>query len=646
MTLNSVIGLFCLATSGRVVHGLLLNQWAGRSLELALWLIASIALYGAWRRRAWRLVDLALPLLLIALVVAFSASYLGVASDGRDYFVQARSIALEHDLDISDAEVAALEAPGMAPVYPVGTAILWAPFLLVTHAWLGVLNGLGGAFARDGLSAPYMQAAGLATLCYGFAALALIATWLRRYFVPGIAATATLLVCGGTFLFWYLTVEASMSHGASFFAVTLFLYVWHGTTGASSVRQWALLGAAAGLMALVRWQDGLFALVLPVDAATAYWRTWRGTAGDGALRAGGWLRRHAAMAATAAAVFTAQFWSWHRNSAGWLAVPTGAFHVDWFDAFPANVLFSPHHGLFTWTPLVALAVLGLVPFIRRQPRVGVLLAATFLAQVYVNSVVEVWWGGSAFGARRFAGCGLVFAAGLAALIDWSLRRPMAAISTVVVPLVCLNLWLMQDVRLGRRTLSRGLPVPSLLQPVYDRLGNPFSLPASLAFAREHGVSPSRYDLLGERTYNALSLDIGTPGDALFLTYGWSTPESEAGRTYRWTVGDAAGVALPIGRRDDYRLRLRALPFRPDARAPASTLDVRLNGRLLTRLTLADALTDYDVLVPRDAWRPNLNHLRFEFAASTSPRDAGLADDPRSLAVLFETIAIERQPPRR
>jgi hypothetical protein len=646
MTLNSVIGLVCLATAGRVLHGLLLSQWAGRSLELTVWLVASVAMYVAWRRRVWRGVDLALPVLLVVRVVAFSSSYLGVASDGRDYFVQARSIALEHDLDISDAEVAAMDAPGLAPVYPVGTAVLWAPFLLATHAWLGVLNALGGTFARDGLSSPYMQAAGLATLCYGFGALVLIAAWLRRYFAPGIAAAATLLVCGGTFLFWYLTVEASMSHGASFFAVTLFLSVWHGTTGASSVRQWALLGAATGLMALVRWQDGLFALVLPVDAAIAYWRTWRGSAGGETLHALGWLRRHAAMAATAAAIFSLQLWSWHRNSAGWLAVPTGEFHVDWFDAFPANVLFSPYHGLFTWTPLVALAVLGLLPFIRRQPRVGVLLAAMFIAQVYANSVVEGWWGGSAFGARRFAGCGLVFAAGLAALLDWSLRRPVAAVSTLVAPFVCLNLWLMQDVRLGRITLSRGLPGPALLQPVYDRLGNPFSLPASLAFAREHGVSPSRYDQLGERTYNTLSLDIGTPGDALFLTYGWSTPESNAGRTYRWTVGDAAGVALPIGRRDDYRLRLRALPFRPDAQSPVSMLDVLLNGQRITRLALADTLAEYDVLVPRDAWRQNLNHLRFEFTSAASPRDAGLSGDPRALAVLFEMIAIERQVPPR
>jgi hypothetical protein len=48
----------------------------------------------------------------------------------------------------------------------------------------------------------------------------------------------------------------------------------------------------------------------------------------------------------------------------------------------------------------------------------------------------------------------------------------------------------------------------------------------------------------------------------------------------------------------------------------------------------------------DAWRQNLNHLRFEFTSAASPRDAGLSGDPRALAVLFEMIAIERQVPPR
>lgn len=265
-----------------------------------------------------------------------------------------------------------------------------------------------------------------------------------------------------------------------------------------------------------------------------------------------------------------------------------------------------------------------------------------MAQVYANSITEGWWGGSAFGARRFAGCALAFAVGLAAMIEWGRSRPLAAISSILAPFLLLNVWLMTDVRRGRISLAGGLPVPALLQPVVDRLGNPFSLPASLAFAWEHKVWPGRYDPLGEQTFNTLSLDIGAAADADFLTYGWSTPESQADFTYRWTIGSAAGVAIPIARRADYLVEFRAQPYRPDSAAAPSTMAIVMNGRFVERLTLMPDLSDYRVLIPIEMFRPNLNHLRFEFSSATSPKSIGVSDDPRELAVRFVTLTITRQ----
>ena len=189
-------------------------------------------------------------------------------------------------------------------------------------------------------------------------------------------------------------------------------------------------------------------------------------------------------------VFLPQLWLWHINLGAWYAVPSEPYRLDWLNVNPADVLFSPNHGLVSWTPLIYLALLGLVPFIKRQPKLGGTLTVAFLGQLYVNSVVQVWWGGSAFGARKFARCALIFAIGLANLIEWCRSRPLVGMGTVLASVVSVNLFLMSAVREGTVPSGEGLTAPQMLGPAYDRVGNPFSLPASLLFAMTHGVSLS------------------------------------------------------------------------------------------------------------------------------------------------------------
>ena len=92
-----------------------------------------------------------------------------------------------------------------------------------------------------------------------------------------------------------------------------------------------------------------------------------------------------------------------------------------------SVLFSDWHGLFTWTPLVAVAIAGMVRLSRRHPDICLAAGAFLVLSWYVNAAVADWWAGEAFGARRFVSCFAVFVFGLAALIDgWSPRLPLLA----------------------------------------------------------------------------------------------------------------------------------------------------------------------------------------------------------------------------
>ena len=446
-----------------------------------------------------------MPAFLVALVVVFHYGFLDVVSDARDYFVQVRSIVIDGDLVIPPQEALAYGGRGAGLFYPVGSAVLWAPFFGASHFWLGVLNSLGADHVRDGYGAPYRVAVGLGTLLYGYMALILITRFLREYVTPPVAIWTTVALCCGSFLLWYLTVEAVMSHGTSLFSVTLFLYVWHQTRQRRTLGQWLGVGAAAGLMTLVRWQNSLFVIVIGLEAVEHYWRAWRGAA---QVRTPQLLGRHLAGAATAAVVFLPQLWLWRLNLGAWFAVPSEPYRLDWFNINLADVLFSPNHGLVSWTPLIYLALLGLLLFIGRQPKLGGTLAVAFLGQLYVNSVIEGWWGGSAFGARKFTACALIFAIGLASLIEWCRARPIVGMGTILVSIVSVNLFLMSAVQEGTLPSGTGLTAPQMLGPAYDRVGNPFSLPASLFFAMTHGVSPRQYDELGRRLYSVLRIDVG------------------------------------------------------------------------------------------------------------------------------------------
>jgi hypothetical protein len=89
-----------------------------------------------------------------------------------------------------------------------------------------------------------------------------------------------------------------------------------------------------------------------------------------------------------------------------------------------DVLFSPQHGLFFWTPLALLGLSGLVWMtVRRAGRlpdsrwVGGLLLMMFGLQIYVSGSVESWTVAGSFGQRRFVATTPLLAVGLAVLIE-------------------------------------------------------------------------------------------------------------------------------------------------------------------------------------------------------------------------------------
>jgi hypothetical protein len=133
--------------------------------------------------------------------------------------------------------------------------------------------------------------------------------------------------------------------------------------------------------------------------------------------------------------------------------------MSWHSPHALEVLASPQHGLFVWTPLAALAIAGLVllafrgtPNGRRIATCALLMVAL---QVYVSGSVESWTVAGAFGQRRFVALTILLTIGLAACLAGIPRgAPRVVVSLVLVACVWWNVALMAAFGTGMMNRQR------------------------------------------------------------------------------------------------------------------------------------------------------------------------------------------------
>ena len=352
------------------------------------------------------------------------------ASDEIEYVAYLHSLVFDHDLELgNEYEYFYRQDPqGLAGFKvtfldeltptgqhtnfgPIGSALLWAPAYLATHAAVLAARALGVGVLADGLSRPYSVAICLASALYGFIGLMLIHRALRRLAaVPEPAATWTVLgVWLATPVLYYMTLAAAFAHACSLFAVALLLYLWLRWRDDLTLSRAAWLGAAGGLAGLVREQDLFFLLVPAMDLALRALK--RRELWPGIVRLG--LMTTASVVAFAPQLFVYK-------------ALNGAFRPSsvverkmhrWASPHFFEVLFNSGHGLFVWSPIVLVAICGfLVLCLRRRQLVPALLLFGFLVQVWINGAIESWHMAGAFGARRFVSSSFVFAWGLAVVL--------------------------------------------------------------------------------------------------------------------------------------------------------------------------------------------------------------------------------------
>jgi hypothetical protein len=357
-----------------------------------------------------------------------------VRGDGVGYYAFARSVLIDHRLDFTKDWLAANASYRMGRTdalgnilpnqytstghldnhFSVGPAILWFPFLLVTHAGVIVYDRFGGQIPADGFSRPYRVAMAFGTAVYGFLALTISFALARKYVSERWAFLATLGIWFASSLPVYMYFNPSWSHAQSAFTVALFLWYWIRTRAARTWLQWLILGAIGGLLMDVYYVSGVLLLLPMLESLRGYWNARRG---PGMAAIGRLFIGNLVFAAALVAVFSPTLITKRIIYGDYLR--SGYEHLwVWTSPWLLKVCFSADHGLFSWTPILLAAIAGLFLLWRRDRELAVCLILVFAALLYTIGCYENWDGLSSFGNRFFITLTPVFVLGLAALFDW------------------------------------------------------------------------------------------------------------------------------------------------------------------------------------------------------------------------------------
>jgi hypothetical protein len=297
--------------------------------------------------------------------------------------------------------------------WTAGTSIAWYPAFVAADT----ITRISGRDRHDGFATLDVAAVTFVSALAGLFVLLASMHVARKYCSEGIAAAAAIAIWLGSPLAWYSTRHASMSHALSAAVCSGVVLLSLRLRDELTLRRVFALGLAIGFACAVRPQNIAIALVplFIVDVRALLRKTH-------ALLLGGLI------AALPQLIASTILWG---GPLVFVNIGGRAHSWQMFARFrPLETIFSWYHGLAPWTPLLLIAIVGLVLLHRDDRGLARAGLATFAAQWLLLSSLERWfWGGASFGQRRFDSCTIFFVLGLAAVLQ-RLPRWLGALLTI------------------------------------------------------------------------------------------------------------------------------------------------------------------------------------------------------------------------
>ena len=279
----------------------------------------------------------------------------------------------------------------MVNKYYAGTALVQTPFFLMGHLWASISH-----HDTDGYSRPYLVMINIAAICCLLIGLTLLAKTLMIYQISSWHVALVLAaITFGTNAFYYTVREPGMSHIYSFAVFNFFIFqVLSFVKDAKAIRVlW--IAATLGLIVLIRPVNGLVLLAIPFLAGSPTQLTQR-------IR--GLL--HTPLTLIGAvfiglALVGVQLIIYKVSSGHFMVYSYADEGFNWAHPHFIDILFSYKKGLFLYTPLLLISLLGTYFIYGKSKFQAIALLTFFILLTYVLSSWHSWWYGGSFSSRVY-----------------------------------------------------------------------------------------------------------------------------------------------------------------------------------------------------------------------------------------------------
>lgn len=272
--------------------------------------------------------------------------------------------------------------------YFAGISILWLPFFLLAH-FLSLISG----FPADGYSALYQFFIGAASSVYLFFGSRFAILFLNRFGISlPIAALATFLFIFGSNLFHYTVYDPTLTHSINFTLIAGFLYYLHRAVSEEKKRFAYLAALLFGIIISVRVQN----VLVMIPALTLI-------LGFTPKKFLFLLKPAVILGGILISLFPLAYLMilWKKQSGSWLVDSYSGESFDLTEPHFFEMLFSFEKGWFLYTPIAALAFVGLIYLYKQSARTTLLLSLFFILLIYLFSSWWIWTYGHSFGQRVF-----------------------------------------------------------------------------------------------------------------------------------------------------------------------------------------------------------------------------------------------------
>lgn len=329
----------------------------------------------------------------------------------------------------------AVEQPNgeMVMKYPIGMSILYFPAFLLGHFYAHL-----SSYPVDGFSWPYQFFISMGSIVYAVLGLILLRKILLRYYSDLVVALSLGIIVLATNYFNYVSYDGAMTHNYLFTLYALIIWLtisWHEKP---KLKTAAWLGAIIGLATITRPTE-LLSVLIPVlwnvydkESLQAKWEI---------------LRQHWSHLLVAALLLIGmgfiQMQYWFLFSGKYLYYSYGEYTFNFLRPRIWKGLFSFKKGWLIYTPIMSLALVGLIPFFKQHREKFLAVFIFILINIYVVFSWEMWWYGGSFGSRPVIQSYAVLSLPLAACLTYLLQTRVVKWVALVFILFSIELNLFQ-----------------------------------------------------------------------------------------------------------------------------------------------------------------------------------------------------------